>query len=91
MNEIALQVYEAGHMPVLGEWYALPLIATAGSTALGDETFNKIFHPSSIRLLDYCNAVLRVGGLSQGADEMVRVAKEKGLLIYERLDELPLV
>jgi nudix-type nucleoside diphosphatase (YffH/AdpP family) len=91
MNEIALQVYEAGHMPVLGEWYALPLIATAGSTALGDETFNRIFHPSSIRLLDCCNAVLRVGGPSQGADEMVRVAKEKGLLIYERLDELPLV
>lgn len=55
-------------MPVLGEWYALPLIATAGSTALGDETFNKIFHPSSIRLLDYCNAVLRVGGPSQGGE-----------------------
>ncbi|KAI7282674.1 hypothetical protein KC345_g3387 [Hortaea werneckii] len=90
MNEIALQVYEAGHMPVLGEWYALPLIATAGAN-LGDETFNRIFHPSSIRLLDYCDAVLRVGGASQGADEMIRVAREKGLLIYDRLDGLPLV
>lgn len=90
MNEIALQVYEAGHMPVLGEWYALPLIATAGAN-LGDETFNRIFHPSSIRLLDFCDAVLRVGGASQGADEMVRIAREKGLLIYDRLDGLPLV
>jgi nudix-type nucleoside diphosphatase (YffH/AdpP family) len=91
MHEIALQVYEAGHMPVLGEWYALPLIATAGSTKLGDEIFNRIFHPSSIRLLEYCDAVLRVGGPSQGADEMIRVAKEKGLLTYEKLDQLPLV
>lgn len=89
MNEMALRVYEAGHMPVLGEWYALPLIATAGSTGIGDETFNRIFHPSSIRLLQHCDAVLRVGGPSAGADEMVRVAKEKGKLIFERLEDLP--
>ncbi|WP_309121519.1 GDP-mannose pyrophosphatase NudK [Paenibacillus sp.] len=91
MNDIALQVYEAGHLPVLGEWYALPLIATAGSTALGDDMFTRIFHPSSIRLLDHCDAVLRVGGASAGADEMVRVAKEKGLLVFERLEDLPAV
>ncbi|WP_149095336.1 GDP-mannose pyrophosphatase NudK [Paenibacillus terrae] len=89
MNEIALQVYETGHLPVLGEWYALPLIATAGSTSLGDEVFNRIFHPSSIRLLDHCDAVLRIGGPSQGADEMVKVAREKQLLIFEHLEDLP--
>ncbi|MET3208559.1 UNVERIFIED_CONTAM: GDP-mannose pyrophosphatase NudK [Paenibacillus sp. PvR008] len=89
MNEIALQVYETGHLPVLGEWYALPLIATAGSSSLGDEVFNRIFHPSSIRLLDHCDAVLRIGGPSQGADEMVKVAREKQLLIFERLEDLP--
>ena len=89
MNEIALKVYEAGHLPVLGEWYALPLIATAGSAALGDNIFTRIFHPSSIRLLDHCDAVLRVGGASAGADEMVRIAREKGLLVYERVEDLP--
>lgn len=91
MNEIALQLYELGHLPVLGEWYALPLIETAGSTNSGDEIFNRIFHPSSVRLLDHCNAVLRVGGASQGADEMVKVAKEKGLQVYERIEDIPLV
>ncbi|WP_088833070.1 GDP-mannose pyrophosphatase NudK [Paenibacillus tyrfis] len=91
MNEIALQVYEAGHLPVLGEWYALPLSATAGSKTIGDDVFNRIFHPSSIRLLDCCDAVLRVGGASQGADEMVRVAEEKGKMVYWHLDELPSV
>ncbi|CAI6051661.1 GDP-mannose pyrophosphatase NudK [Cohnella sp. JJ-181] len=89
MNEIALRVYEAGHLPVLGEWYALPLIATAGSVSLGDDIFTRIFHPSSIRLLDHCDAVLRVGGASAGADEMVRLAREKGLLVYERPADLP--
>jgi len=89
MNEIALKVYEAGHLPVLGEWYALPLIATAGSTRIGDDVFDRIFHPSSIRLLDVCDAVVRVGGPSSGADEMVRVAKDKGLAVYERLSDVP--
>ncbi|MBO9597802.1 MAG: GDP-mannose pyrophosphatase NudK [Cohnella sp.] len=91
MNEIALRIYEAGHMPVLGEWYALPLIATAGSGGIGDETFNHIFHPSSTRLLDHVDAVLRVGGPSSGADEMVRIAKEKGKLVFERFEDIPLL
>jgi len=78
-------------LPVLGEWYALPLITTAGSQALGYEIFTRIFHPSSIRLLDHCDAVLRIGSASAGADEMVRIAREKGLLVYERVEELPLL
>lgn len=89
MNEIALQVYEAGHLPVLGEWYALPLMETAGSKGIGDDIFNRMFHPSSVRLLDHCDAVLRVGGPSQGADEMVKGAKEKGKFIYKHLHEVP--
>ncbi|MEW9701721.1 GDP-mannose pyrophosphatase NudK [Paenibacillus sp. SI8] len=91
MNEIALKVYEMGHLPVLGEWHALPLIATAGSRGIGDEVFDRIFHPSSVRLLDFCDAVLRVGGPSQGADEMMNVAKRKGKPVFNNLHELPIV
>ncbi|QMV43866.1 NUDIX domain-containing protein [Cohnella cholangitidis] len=89
MTAIALQVYEAGHLPVLGEWYALPLIEKAGSSKIGDVVFNRIFHPSSIRLLDHCDSVLRVGGPSLGADEMVKIALEKGLTVYSHLDDIP--
>ncbi|MBD3917345.1 GDP-mannose pyrophosphatase NudK [Paenibacillus sp. PR3] len=89
MTETALQVYEAGHMPVLGEWYALPLIRKAGSLNIGDDIFNQIFHPSSIRLLQHCDAVLRIGGPSQGADEMVRVAQGMGKTIYRKLQDIP--
>ena len=89
MNDIAVQVYETGHLPVLGEWYALPLIEKAGSQKIGDEIFNRIFHPSSVRLLKHCDAVLRIGGPSQGADEMVRVAQGMGKIIYRDLIEIP--
>jgi len=89
MSDIALKVYNTGHLPVLGEWFALPLIQTAGSKVVGDVVFNNIFHPVAIKLLDFCSAVLRVGGESKGADEMVRIAREKGKLVFHNLSEIP--
>ena len=91
MEAYALPVFRAGHIPMLGEWIALPLIHQAGSTHIGDEAFNEIFHPVAVRLLQKCDAVLRVGGASAGADEMVRVGRELGLAIYYRLEDLPAV
>jgi len=73
----------------IGEWLALPLVRLAGSRRVGDEPFNEIFHPIAERLLDKCDAVLRIGGASQGADLMVEVGRKKGLPIYTRLDDIP--
>jgi hypothetical protein len=89
MEAFALPVFRAGHIPVIGEWFALPLIQLAGSTRFGDDAFNEIFHPIAIRLLAKCDAVLRVGGPSTGADEMVRIGRELGLRIYDRLEDIP--
>lgn len=89
MSEIALQIYALGHLPVLGEWFALPLIETADGKALGDAVFTELFHPVAVRLVDFCTAVLRVGGASQGADEMVATGVEKGKIIYRSVAEIP--
>lgn len=89
MHEMALEVYKKGHLPVLGEWFALPLIATAGSKQMGDEIFNQIFHPVAVDLISFCTAVLRVGGASKGADEMINTGVEKGKIIYHDIGEIP--
>jgi GDP-mannose pyrophosphatase NudK len=89
MEAFALPIFRAGHVPVVGEWLALPLVHAAGSQRVGDDAFNEIFHPIAIRLLEKCDAVLRVGGPSAGADEMVRVARRRGLEVYTALDEIP--
>ncbi len=89
MESYAIPIFRLGHIPVLGEWLALPLVKLVGSTKLGDEPFNEIFHPIAERLLDKCDAVLRVGGASQGADLMVEVGHKKGLQIYQALEEIP--
>ena len=89
MTDAALQLYRAGHLPVLGEWFALPLIEHAGSRAIGDDVFNQIFHPSARRLLAKCDACLRIGGPSQGADEMVAAARGLGKLVYFDIEQVP--
>ena len=89
MESYALPIFRAGHIPILGEWLALPLAALGGSQKIGDQVFNEVFHPIATRLLEKCDAVLRVGGPSAGADEMVRVGRDLGATIYTTLEEIP--
>ena len=89
MEAYALPLFRAGHIPVVGEWFALPLVALAGSKRVGDEAFQEVFHPIAERLLARCDGVLRIGGPSEGADLMVRVAREAGLKVFGRLGEVP--
>lgn len=89
MSDMALKLFRAGHLPVLGEWFALPLIEHAGSGRVGDEVFNEIFHPVSRRLIAKCDACLRIGGPSKGADEMVELAREMNKPVYFRFEEIP--
>ena len=91
MTETALEIYKKGHMPMLGEWFALPIIEAAGSKQIGDNIFNELFHPIAFRLIDHCDAVLRIGGASKGADDMVTAGREKGKLIFMSKEEVPQV
>ena len=89
MEAYALPLFRAGHVPVVGEWLALPLVALAGSRHIGDAAFDEIFHPIAERLLEHCDGVLRVGGASKGADLMVATAKAHGLAVFTDLREVP--
>jgi hypothetical protein len=89
MEAFALPVFRAGHIPVVGEWLALPLVTLAGSTRVGDAGFDEVFHPIAERLVLRCDGVLRIGGPSVGADEMVRLAESRGIAVYHRLEDVP--
>ena len=89
MESFALRLFRAGHVPVVGEWLALPLVTLAGSRRVGDDAFNEIFHPIAERLLERCDAVLRVGGASRGADQMVDIARKRGLSVFQSPTEVP--
>lgn len=89
MEDIALQIFRLGHLPVLGEWFALPLLKHAGSAAIGDAVFNEIFHPVARELVGRCDAVLRIGGPSSGADDMVATGEKLGKRILRDIGQVP--
>jgi hypothetical protein len=82
-------MFRAGHLPVIGEWLALPLLRQAGSRVPGDGPYQEILYPVAERLLHKCDAILRLEGDSKGADEDVRIGKERGLQIFYQLSEVP--
>jgi hypothetical protein len=85
----ALPIYERGHLPMIGEWLALPIIHAAGGTDPGDQVFKTYQYPVAHRLLERCDAVLRIPGESRGADLDVQRARGLGLSIYHHVDEIP--
>ena len=89
LEAVALPLFRAGHVPLIGEWLALPLLKQAGSEGPGDAAYREICYPIAHRLLERCDAVLRLTGESKGADEDVRRARAQGIPVYTRLEDVP--
>ncbi|EME8857836.1 MULTISPECIES: TIR domain-containing protein [Enterobacter] len=89
LENAALAVYERGHIPVIGEWLALPLAKAAGSTSLHDEISEAMLYPVAHRLIGKCDAIYRIEGASKGADLDIEVARKRGLQVYTCLESIP--
>ena len=89
LQAAALPLFRLGHIPMIGEWVALPLLKLAGSKKPGDAAYEEILYPVAHRLLLKCDAILRLEGASKGADEDVRIAKERGLQVYYKIEDIP--
>lgn len=89
LEAAALPLHRAGHIPMIGEWLALPLLREAGSQHPGDAVYGEILYPIAHRLLTRCDGVLRLPGASKGADEDVRLAREHGLPVWFSIEEVP--
>jgi len=89
LEEAAWPIFRAGHVPMIGEWVALPVMRGAGATQVGDPVSEHVLYPTAERLLQHCDAVLRLPGASTGADQDVRIAEERGLPVYRRVEDIP--
>lgn len=89
LEEVSWPLFQAGHLPMIGEWVALPVWRAAGGRQLGDALYEEIFYPAASRLLERCDAVLRLPGASTGADNDVRLAQARGLPVYHRIEDVP--
>jgi hypothetical protein len=89
LEEASWPVFQKGHIPMIGEWVALPIWKCAGGQTVGDALYEHILHPTAGRLLQHCDGVLRLQGASKGADNDVEIARKRGIPVYFSIDELP--
>ena len=89
LEQAAWPLFRAGHVPMIGEWVALPVLRSAGADGVTDPLAEQVMYPTAQRLLQHCDAVLRLPGASTGADQDVAIAQERGLPVYFRLEDVP--
>jgi hypothetical protein len=89
LETAAWPLFRAGHIPMIGEWVALPVLRSAGATGPGDPLANEVMYPTAERLLQRCDAVLRLPGESRGADRDVAIAEARGIPVFTSLAEVP--
>jgi hypothetical protein len=86
LEEAAAPIYRLGHIPMIGEWIALPILRGMSQQETATED---VMYATASRILQHCDAVLRLPGESAGADTDVAIARERGIPVYHHLDEIP--
>jgi hypothetical protein len=84
MNKAAYEIFQKGHVPVIGANMALPVIEAAGQ-----ESYDEIMMPVSLALAARCDAVLRMEGACAAADAQVERVRAIGGTVFRRLDDIP--
>lgn len=85
LEQASAPIFRLGHVPMIGEWVALPVLRTLEADAVDGD----VMYDTAHRLLQHCDAVLRLPGASAGADKDVEIARERGLPVYFSVDEIP--
>jgi hypothetical protein len=73
LEQAALAIYRRGHVPMIGEWLALPLAKAAGSARLGDAISEEFLYrqrAASVEMMQCCE-----WRRNKGADDDVRVGQ----------------
>jgi hypothetical protein len=89
MEAYALPLFKKGHLGMVGEWAAWPVIKSAGGDTHSSPEFTEYQYPVAHRLLEKCDAILRIPGESRGADLEMEKARQMGKLIFTDIDQIP--
>jgi hypothetical protein len=89
MEAYALPLFKKGHLGMVGEWAAWPVIKSAGGDTHSSPEFTEFQYPVAHRLLEKCDAILRIPGESRGADLEMEKAQQMGKIIFTDLVQVP--
>jgi hypothetical protein len=89
MEAYALPLFKKGHLGMVGEWAAWPVIKSVGGDTHSSPEFTEYQYPVAHRLLEKCDAILRIPGESRGADLEMEKARQMGKIIFTDVDQVP--
>lgn len=84
LNRAAVELFKKGHVPIIGVNMALPMILADGT-----ESYDRIMMPVSLALAERCDAILRLEGVSPGADDEVERVRARGGAVYYSIRDVP--
>ena len=84
LNRIGYEIFQKGHIPIIGVNMALPII-----DLVGKEKFDELMMPISLAAAKKCDAVIRVGGESKGADQELELIRSNGGTLFNSVDDIP--
>lgn len=84
LNRAAYEIFQKGHIPIIGVNLALPIIESAG-----EHTYGNVMLPLSLAVSERCDAILRIGGECHGADLEVERVLANGGKLYASVSEIP--
>ncbi len=93
LQEAARAVFRKGHVPVVGLNLALPLLLTLDFPFWNqnvDASIVQMIDQLSVAMASRCDAILRIGGPSGGADAEVAAVQAKGGLIFYSIADVPI-
>jgi hypothetical protein len=85
MNKAAAEVYNKGHIPFIGINVAIPVVDQMYFD--NEEDRYQAIMKMSLALIDQCDAILVIGE-SKGVQMEKELILNKGLKVYESLDEI---
>lgn len=92
LEAAAFAVFRKGHLPIVGLNLALPIIYQL-EVPFWDQNADRDRQEAVDRLslgaAQRCDAVVRIGGASEGADAEVEVIRARGGAVYWSVDEIP--
>lgn len=91
MESYALPLFKKGHLGMVGEWAAWPVIKGSGGDSHSSQQFQEFQYPVAHRLLEKCDAILRIPGASRGADLEMEKARQMGKIIFTDINQVPIV
>src|SRR4030095_2584127 len=83
INEAAAKVYMKGHIPFIGVNASLAI-----AKKLNNPPLREVINEISFSIVEKCDAILIIGS-SAGVDEERKIIENKGLPVYNSIDEIP--